>query len=88
VLQAGGGEDPQDGVVGHHLQNQGITINFIDTKAKCFYLKKFVYKGTWLKVFIRVYRLEKHPVMLVFSTQLFDPAAKSLYRSIFLDDDI
>ncbi len=46
--------------VGHGL------INYIDTKAKCRHLKKF----TCGQMCIRVYRLERQSVMLVFSTQL------------------
>jgi hypothetical protein len=45
-------------------------INYIDTKAKRRYLKKLTCKGTLWHVFIRVYRLERQSVMLVFSTQL------------------
>ncbi len=96
-------------------------INYIDT---C--------EGILRQVFIRAYRLKIHPLMLVFSTQIYEllplwpslwfnspnsplpcvnrntvytyiqcvrgvrviglrqitPATKSLYRSIFLDDDI
>jgi hypothetical protein len=35
-------------------------------KAKCRYLKKLTSKGTLRHVFIRVYRLEIQPVMLVY----------------------
>ncbi len=41
-------------------------INYTDTKAKCRHLKKLTCKGTLRQVFIRVYRLEIHSVMLVF----------------------
>ncbi len=47
----------------------GLT-NYIDTKTKCRHLKKLNFKGTQRHIFIRVYRLEIHLVMLVFSTQL------------------
>jgi hypothetical protein len=89
VLQAGGGKDPQDGVVGHHLQHQGIQytvghrlINIIDTRAKCCYINKLTYKGTLRQVFIRVYRLEIQAVMLVFSTQLCELLPLSLLFSV------
>jgi hypothetical protein len=42
----------------------------MDAKAKCLHLKKFTFKGALRQVIIRVYRLEKLSVMLVFSTQL------------------
>ncbi len=45
-------------------------INYKGIKAKCRYLKKLTSKGTLRHVFIRVYRLEIQPVMLVFSTYL------------------
>ena len=45
-------------------------ITYKDTKAKCRHLKKSTCKGILLQVFIRVYRLERQSVMLVFSTQL------------------
>ncbi len=45
-------------------------INSIDTKAKCLNLEKLTCKGTLRQVFIRIYRLVIHPIMLVFSTQL------------------
>jgi hypothetical protein len=45
-------------------------INYIDTKAKCRQLKKLTCKGTLRQVFISIYRLEIHSVILVFSTQL------------------
>jgi hypothetical protein len=44
----------------------------IDTKAKCSHLKKLTCKETLRQVFIRVYRLEIPPVMLVFSNKLCD----------------
>jgi hypothetical protein len=44
--------------------------NNIDTKAKCRHLTKFTCKGTLRQLFIRVYRLKSHSVMLVFSSQL------------------
>ncbi len=47
-------------------------INYIDTKAKCRHLKKFICKGTLRQVFVRIYRLEIQSVMLVFSTQLWE----------------
>jgi hypothetical protein len=45
-------------------------MNYIDTKAKCRHLKKLTCKETLRQVFIRVYKLEIHSVMLVFSIQL------------------
>ena len=46
-------------------------INYIETKAKGFHLKKLTCKGTLMQVFIRVYSLEIHfNNMLVFLTQL------------------
>jgi hypothetical protein len=36
--------------------------------------KKWTYKGTLRQVFIRVYRLEVHSVMLVFLIQLYGPS--------------
>jgi hypothetical protein len=42
-------------------------INYIDTKAKFRHLNKLTFLR---QVFIRVYRLEIHSVLLVFSTQL------------------
>ncbi len=45
-------------------------IIFKDTKAKCRHQEKLTCKGTLRQVFITVYRLEIHSVMLVFSTQL------------------
>ncbi len=45
-------------------------INYIGTKTNCRHLKKLTCKGTLRQVFIRVYRLEIPPVMLVFSIQL------------------
>ncbi len=50
-------------------QDHGL-FNNIDTKAKCRHLKKLTCKGTLRQVFIRVYRLEIHLDMLVFSTEL------------------
>jgi hypothetical protein len=47
-------------------------LNYIDTKAKCRYLKKLTCKETLRQVFIRVYRLEIQSVMLVFLTQLYE----------------
>jgi hypothetical protein len=44
-------------------------INKIDTKAKYRHLKKLTCKVTLRQVFMKVYRLEKQSVMLVFSTQ-------------------
>ncbi len=41
-------------------------INYMDTKAKCRHLKKMNCKGTLRQVFIKIYRLEIHSVMLVF----------------------
>ncbi len=49
-------------------------IKYIDSKAKCRYLKKFTFKGTLRQVFIKVYTLEIQSVMLVFSTQLCKPS--------------
>jgi hypothetical protein len=43
-------------------------INYIDTKAS----KKLACEGTLRQVLIRVFIMEKQPVMLVFSTQLCD----------------
>jgi hypothetical protein len=45
-------------------------INFIDAKAKCRHLKKFIRKGTLRQLFIRIYRLEIQLVSLVYLTQL------------------
>ncbi len=42
-------------------------INYIDTKAKCRYLKKLTCKGILRQVIIRVFRLKVQSVMLVFS---------------------
>jgi hypothetical protein len=50
-------------------QKHGL-INYIDTKAKCRHLKKWICKGTLRQMFIRVYGLEIQSIMLVFSTQL------------------
>ncbi len=44
-------------------------INYVDTKAKCRHLKKLTCKGTLRQVFIKVYRLEKQSVMLIFSAR-------------------
>ncbi len=44
-------------------------INYIDTKPKCRHLKKFNCKETLRQVFIRVYKLKIHTVVLEFSTQ-------------------
>jgi hypothetical protein len=59
-------------------------INYIDTKAKCRHLKELICKGTFRQVFIRVYRLEKQSIMLVFSTQLCEllPLLPSLWLAI------
>ncbi len=46
--------------------------NNIDTKAKCHHLEKFTCKGTLRQVFVRVYRLEIHSIMLLFSFQLYE----------------
>jgi hypothetical protein len=51
-------------------QHHGL-INCKDTKAKGRHLKKLTCKGTWRQVFIRVYRLEIQPIMLV---TIFSPA--------------
>jgi hypothetical protein len=53
----GGGEE------GHGL------INYIDGKSKCRHLQKFTCEGILRQVFIRVYRMEKQSVILLFSTQ-------------------
>ncbi len=45
-------------------------LPYVDIKAKCRHLKVFTCKGTLRQVLTRVYRLEIHSVMLVFSTQL------------------
>jgi hypothetical protein len=45
-------------------------LNCIDTKAKFWLVKKITCKVTMRQVFIRVYGLEIHSVMLVFLTQL------------------
>jgi hypothetical protein len=47
-------------------------VKYIDTKAKCRYLKKLTCKGTLRQVFIGFYRLERQSVMLVFLPQLCD----------------
>jgi hypothetical protein len=51
------------------VYRQGL-INYTDTKAKCRHLKNLTSKGILRQVFIKVYRMEIHSVMLVFSTQL------------------
>jgi hypothetical protein len=53
-----------------HLGIAHRLINYKDTKAKCRHLKKLTFKGTLPEVFIKVYRVVIHSVMLVFSTQL------------------
>jgi hypothetical protein len=45
-------------------------INYLDTKENCCHLKKLTCKEIFLQGFIVVHRLERHPDMLVFSTQL------------------
>jgi hypothetical protein len=52
------------------IQFNSWIMNYKDPKAKCCHLKKFTCKWTLWQVFIRVYRLEIHSVMLEFSTQL------------------
>ncbi len=39
-------------------KNEQLLIEYIDTKAKCLYLKNYTEKGTLWHLFIRVYRLE------------------------------
>ena len=56
-------------ILRHSEGSQHGLVNYIDTKAKCRHLKKLTCKGT-LQVFIRVYKLLIHSVMLAFSTQL------------------
>jgi hypothetical protein len=46
-----------------------ITVSKKTPKTKCRHLKQLTFKETLMQVFIRVYRLEKQSVMLVFSTQ-------------------
>jgi hypothetical protein len=52
------------------LDSSNGLINYIDNNPKCPHLRKLTCKGTLRQVFIRVYRLEIQPVMLIFSTQL------------------
>ncbi len=50
----------------------GLT-NYIDTKAKCRYLKKLTWKGTLRQVLFRVYRLVTGDT--VSHVGIFDPAS-------------
>ncbi len=56
----------------------------VDIKTKCRHLRKLTCQETLRQVFIRVYRLERQSVMLVFSTQLCElyvaPLAFSLVQ--------
>ncbi len=60
-----------------------INFNYIDMKAKCRHLTKLTWKGALRQVFIKVYRLEIHSVMLVFSNQLCE--LLPLYPSLWLN---
>jgi hypothetical protein len=58
-------------------------INYVDITAKFRHLKKLTCKGTLRQVFIRVYRMEVEPVMLLFSTQLCELLSVSTLPSPF-----
>jgi hypothetical protein len=61
----------QDPTLEYHCRTIASNMDQLtNTKAKCRHLKKFTCKGTLRQVSSRVYRLEIHSVMLVFSTQL------------------
>ncbi len=45
-------------------------IDCVDSKTKCRHIKKLACKGTLRKVFAKVYILEIHSVMKVFSNQI------------------
>jgi hypothetical protein len=64
---------PQKKIISRIFKISGALIVNIDTKAKCRHLKKFTCQGTLRQVFLRVYRLEKQSVMLVFSTLAVAP---------------
>jgi hypothetical protein len=64
--------------------NRGL-INYVDIRAKCCHLKILTCKGALGQVFIIIYRLVKHSVMLVFSTQdceLLPPRIRELIGSV------
>ncbi len=55
-----------------------------DTKAKCSHLKKITCKGTLRQMFISVYRLEKHSVMLEFFQLSFVSCCHSTFSVVHL----